>query len=149
MFPLKQSNFRSKLLQDPNLKTDVYVWGNGHAKDGVMDYSNYMPKKIKNFASESDPSIISVRFGHYHEAYLDYDGKVHVCEKYRLPQTKIAGRDDCLRQDMQVLEVPGHRITQTEFTKNRLFVLTESGSVYVFILDVVKDEAVISRYFSG
>jgi len=47
-----------------------------------MDYSNYYPKKILNFAGEDDPTIIAVRFGVYHEAYLDDVGKVHYCDKY-------------------------------------------------------------------
>lgn len=77
--------FKSKFINDPNLKTDVYVWGNGISKDNVMEYSNFNPKKIKNFSQDQDPTIISVKFGLYNEAYLDNEGRVHYCDKYKLP----------------------------------------------------------------
>jgi len=99
-----------------------------------MDYGNYYPKKIKNFSKKGDPVIISVKFGLYHEAYLDTEGRIHLCPKYELPSKKLITQDDCKREDMQVLEVEGEQIIQVEFTKNRIFALTSSGKVYLFIV---------------
>lgn len=41
---------------------------------------------------------------------------------------------------MKTLEIPNEKVTQIEFTKNRLFALTESGHVYVWILMIQKED---------
>lgn len=119
---------------DPTFKTDVYVWGNGVIRNNEMDYSNYVPKKIKNFSEENSPVVISVKFGLYHEAYLDTQGKIHICKKYQLPSKKVEGQDDGLRSGFQLLEVEGEQIIEIQFTKNRLFGLSSSGKVYIWII---------------
>lgn len=74
--------------------TDVYIWGNGEQVDMSLDYNNFYPKKIKNFSGEDDPQIIIVKFGEFHEAYLDKKGKIHICQKHRLPSMKLENFDD-------------------------------------------------------
>ena len=125
-----------KIQYDPNFKTDVYVWGNGLIRDGIMDYSNFFPKKISNFSKEGDPVIVSVKFGLYHEAYLDTEGKIHIWKKYKLPSKKIKDEDDCLRTITNILQIDGEQITQVEFTKNRIFGLTSNGDVYVWVITI-------------
>ena len=114
------------------------MWGNGVVLNNEMDYSNYYPKKIKNFSKEGSPVIISVRFGLYHEAYLDTEGKFHVCRKYKLPSKKIPDLDDGERVGFETFQVEGERIIDLQFTKNRIFGLTTSGKVYLWI--IAKDE---------
>ena len=128
-----EENFtRREYSQD--LKTDIYVWGNGIVLNNEMDYSNYFPKKIRYFSQEGAPTIISIKFGLYHEAYLDTEGKVHICEKYKLPSKKIQGVNDGDRGDFEVLEVENEQIIEIQFTKNRIFGLTASGKVYLWII---------------
>lgn len=98
---------RETLMSKP---TDVYVWGNGKTVDVALDYSNFYPKKISNFSTPDSPQIIIVKFGEFHEAYLDKTGKVHLCKKHRLPSMKLKGADDCARPDMQILEIPQTKI---------------------------------------
>lgn len=74
--------------------TDVYVWGNGEQVDMSLDYGNFYPKKLKMFSSKEGPQIIIVRFGEFHEAYLDKTGKIHICLKHRLPSMKLKHVDD-------------------------------------------------------
>lgn len=136
----------SKPTYDPKFKTDVYVWGNGVVLNDIMDYSNYFPKKIKNFSHEESPVIISVKFGLYHEAYLDTEGRVHVCEKYKIPSRKVEGQDDGFRQGFINLGIEGEHITEIQFTKNRLFALTSNGNVYLWL--VTKKEQTLSLEMS-
>ena len=51
--------------------TTVYVWGEGYQVDASQEYSNFTPKKIKEFYGEDKPDIIDMAFGWYHEAYID------------------------------------------------------------------------------
>ena len=75
-------------------QTDVYIWGNGFQVDFSLDYRNFFPKKISNFDGEGKPQIIIVKFGEFHEAYLDKTGKIHICKKHRLPSMKLLNNDD-------------------------------------------------------
>ena len=134
---------QNKVQYDPNFKTDVYVWGNGVLLNNIMNYSNFSPKKIRNFSKEGDPVIISVKFGLFHEAYLDTEGKAHICQKYKLPSQKRDDMEDCTRTILRVLEIEGEQLTQIEFTKNRIFGLTSSGEVYVWIINI--SEPVVSK----
>jgi len=113
-------------------QTDVYLWGNGYQVDMSLDYANFYPKKIKNFSGQDDPQIIIVKFGEFHEAYLDKNGKIHICQKHSLPSMKIQGTDDCQRSNMKMLEIKGRKITDMTFTHNRLFAITNKNEVYVW-----------------
>ncbi|CAI2365346.1 unnamed protein product [Moneuplotes crassus] len=123
-----------KKLYAPDLKTDVYVWGNGVVLNNEMDYTNYYPKKIRAFSKDDSPVIVSVKFGSYHEAYLDAEGKVHICRKHELPSKKIQGVNDGDRGEFQTFEVEGEQLVDIQFTSNRMFGLTASGKVYLWII---------------
>ena len=97
-------------------QTDVYVWGNGYQVDFSLDYNNFFPKKISNFDGEGKPQIIMVKFGLFHEAYLDKTGKIHLCSKHKLPSMKIPNQDDRFRSDMATLEVKGRKVIDMWFT---------------------------------
>lgn len=115
-----------------NTPTDVYIWGNGVQVDVSLDYHNYYPKKIKNFSGKDDPQIIIVKFGEFHEAYLDKQGKIHICLKHRLPSMKLKEVEDHLRPDMKILEIKDRKIMDMAFTHNRLFALTDKKEVFVW-----------------
>lgn len=85
----------------------VYVWGEGYQVDASQDYSNFTPKKIKEFYGEDKPDIIDVAFGWYHEAYIDKQGKLFVCHKAKMSSLKIVEVDDGVRQTLvQVTSIP-------------------------------------------
>jgi alpha-tubulin suppressor-like RCC1 family protein len=123
---------RKVLMSKP---TDVYVWGNGIQINASLNYNNYYPKKIKNFSGKNDPQIIMVKFGDFHEAYLDKKGKIHICSKHKLPSMKLDGQDDWIREGMITLEIKGRKVEDIAFTQNRLFVLTNKGEVYVWVIN--------------
>ena len=117
------------------MQTNVYVWGEGQQVDIQQDYSNYSPKNIKSFRGKGKPNIVDVAFGWYHEAYVDTMGKLYVCKKPKLASIKVDEIDEKDREGLvEVSEkLPGKpRIKQASFTRQRMFVLTEKGQVYVF-----------------
>lgn len=127
------SEQRRKRLQQMN--TNVYVWGEGQQVDIAQDYSNYSPKNLKSFKGKANPNVIDVAFGWYHEAYIDHLGRLWVCKKPKLTSVKVEEIDEKDREGLIELseKIPGKpKVKQAAFTRQRLFVLTEKGQVYVF-----------------
>lgn len=81
--------------------TMVYVWGEGYQVDSSQDYSNFTPKKLKDFFGEDKPDIIDMAFGWYHEAYIDKQGRLYVCAKAKMSSLKIKEVDDGVRIPMK------------------------------------------------
>ena len=108
----------------------VYVWGEGYQVDASQDYSNFTPKKLREFYGEDKPDIIDAAFGWYHEAYIDKQGRLFVCHKAKMSSLKIKEVDDGVRQTlMHVTSLPKQagRVRQVCFTEHRMFALTEKG----------------------
>jgi alpha-tubulin suppressor-like RCC1 family protein len=117
------------------MATNVYVWGEGQQVDIQQDYSNYSPKNLTPFRGKARPNVIDIAFGWYHEAYLDSAGRLYVCPKPKLPSIKVEEIDDKSREGLVEVSqrIPGKpKIRQASFTRQRMFVLTEKGQVYVF-----------------
>ena len=122
------------------MPTNVYVWGNGQQVDIMQDYSNYSPKNLKPFKGKDKPNVVDVAFGWYHEAYLDHLGHLWVCKKPKLTSVKVEEIDEKDREGLiEVSEkIPGKpKIRQAAFTRQRMFVLTEKGQVYVFKINEI------------
>jgi alpha-tubulin suppressor-like RCC1 family protein len=82
--------------------------------------------------------VVDVAFGWYHEAYVDAKGKLWVCKKPKLASIKVEEIDEKDRQGLIELneKIPGKpKIRQATFTRQRLFVLTEKGEVFVLKID--------------
>lgn len=75
-------------------------------------------------------------FGWYHEAYIDSKGKLFVCAKAKLPSIEVEGLRDGDRQDVvEVTNLPrGTKVKQVAFTQSRMFVLTERGEVFLYVV---------------
>lgn len=86
-FSLFKSESRSSSSLS-NQPTELYVWGNGFLFPDVKTFFNFKPKKLRFFAGKSKPQAVNAGFGWYHEAYIDSDGHLYVCEKYKLPASK-------------------------------------------------------------
>ena len=73
-------------------------------------------------------------FGWYHEAYIDTNGKLFVCAKAKLSSIEVQGVRDGDRPNMEeITNLPkGTKIRQVSFTQSRMFVLSESGDVYMY-----------------
>ena len=84
----------------------VYVWGEGYQVDASQDYSNFTPKKIREFYGEDRPDIIDVAFGWYHEAYIDKNGRLFVCHKAKMSSLKIVEVDDGVRSTLTEVTMP-------------------------------------------
>lgn len=90
---------------------------------------------MKPFKGKTNPNIIDVAFGWYHEAYIDHIGRLWVCKKPKMTSVKVEEIDEKNREDLIDLseKIPGKpKVKQAAFTRQRLFVLTEKGQVYVF-----------------
>ena len=59
--------------------TNCYVWGEGYQVDASQEFSNFTPKKIRNFEGPQKADIVDIALGWYHEAYIDKEGKLYVC----------------------------------------------------------------------
>jgi hypothetical protein len=103
--------------------TTVYVWGEGYQVDASQEYSNFTPKKIKEFYGEDKPDIIDCAFGWYHEAYIDKLGRLFVCHKAKMSSIKIAEVEDGVRQTLVqvVLPIGAGKVRQVAFTEERMF----------------------------
>lgn len=73
-------------------------------------------------------------FGWYHEAYIDSKGKLYVCQKAKLSSIEVEGVRDGDRKDLkEVSNLPkGTKVRQVAFTQSRMFVLSESGDVFLY-----------------
>ena len=144
--PVAQCLTTEQRLQIKEKPTDVYVWGNGFQVDHSLDFTNFFPRRLNPFTGETQVAI--ARFGHYHEAYLDKTGSVHVCTKNRQGSRETKGKDDREREITHVLRL-AKPVRDISFTKNRLFALTESGEVYMWrIKEVVPQAKSMTSLFS-
>ena len=116
------------------INTNAYVWGEGFQVDPTQDYSNFTPKKVKQFKGADKPNVVDIAFGWYHEAYIDQKGKLYVCAKAKLPSIQVEGLVDGDRADLvEVQNLPrGTKVRQVAFTQSRMFVLSEKGDVYLY-----------------
>lgn len=136
--PLLASRPTEALLRDEDraflgkINTNTYVWGEGFQVDPTQDYSNFTPKKVREFQGAEKPNIVDLAFGWYHEAYIDQKGKLYVCAKAKMPSVAVEGLGD--RPDMvEVQNLPrGTKVRQVAFTQSRMFVLSEKGDVYLY-----------------
>ena len=118
------------------MHTNVYVWGEGFQVDSSQEYSNFTPKKIKHFMGSDTPDIVDMAFGWYHEAYIDKEGKLYVCAKAKMSSIKIKEVPDGVRELFQVNTLPkGAKVRQVTFTRTRMFVMTEDGRLFVFVVE--------------
>ena len=135
------------------MNTNVYVWGEGQQVDIIQDYSNYSPKNLKPFKGKDKPNVVDVSFGWYHEAYIDHMGRLWVCKKPKLTSIKVEEIDEKDRTDLIELseKIPGKpKVKQASFTRQRLFVLTEKGQVFVFkIQEIVPSLDMFDHFKKG
>lgn len=116
------------------IHTNTYVWGEGYQVDSSQEFSNFTPKNIKNFKGEKTPDIVDVSFGWYHEAYIDKQGNLYVCAKAKMSSVKIKEVPDGIRDPLVKVEsLPrGTKVQQVAFTRQRMFVVTQDGKLFVF-----------------
>lgn len=97
--------------------------------------------------------MIDIAFGWYHEAYLDSQGKLYVCRKPKLSSIKVEEIDEKDRQDLVEISqyLPkGTKVRQVSFTRQRMFLLTEKGEVYVFkITEIFPEIDLFDHYKKG
>lgn len=117
-----------------DIHTNVYVWGEGYQVDASQEYSNFTPKKIRNFEGPDKPDIVDVAFGWYHEAYIDKQGRLYVCPKARMSSIKVKEIPDGVRNPItEIKTLPTKsKVRQVSFIRQRMFVLTEDGKLYSF-----------------
>jgi alpha-tubulin suppressor-like RCC1 family protein len=117
--------------------TMVYVWGEGYQVDSSQEFSNFTPKKIKTFYGVDKPDIIDMAFGHYHEAYIDKQGRLYVCAKVMMSSLKIKEVPDGYRDVTEITSIPkaAGKVRQVAFTRRRMFVLTDKGKLFGFAIN--------------
>jgi hypothetical protein len=64
---------------------------------------------------------------------VDTEGRLWICKKPKMTSIKVEGVEDKYRADLtEIITIPGKpKIKQAAFTRQRLFILTEKGDVYV------------------
>ena len=80
---------QAQALHPDTENTNIYVWGEGYQVDASQEFSNFSPKKIKQFAGKDTPNIKDIAFGWFHEAYIDTDGNLFVCAKAKITSVKV------------------------------------------------------------
>ena len=113
------------------------MWGEGYQVDSSQEFSNFTPKNIKNFKGKDKPDVIDVTFGWYHEAYIDTQGNLYVCAKAKMSSIKIKEIPDGVREPLvKVTTLPKNtKVKQVSFTRQRMFVVTQDGKLYVFRIE--------------
>jgi len=89
-----------------NIHSNSYVWGEGYQVDASQEFSNFRPKKIKNFKGPDTPDVVDMAFGWYHEAYIDKQGKLYVCAKGKMSSIRIKEIHDGDRSITEVTTLP-------------------------------------------
>lgn len=118
-----------------SVKTNTYVWGEGYQVDATMEFSNYTPKKIRQFEGADTPNVVDMAFGWYHEAYIDSEGKLYVGDKVKMSSIKIAEIPDGVRNLTEVTTLPKKtKVRQVVFTRRRMFVVSECGKLFSFVI---------------
>ena len=84
-----------------NINTNCYVWGEGYQVDASQEFSNFTPKKIRHFQGNETPDIVDISFGWYHEAFIDKQGRLYICQKAKMSSIKINEIPDGVRGDLQ------------------------------------------------
>lgn len=113
------------------------MWGDGYQVDSSQEFSNFTPKNIKNFKGDKTPDVVDVAFGWYHEAYVDKQGGLYVCAKAKMSSIKIKEiRDDVRQPLVKVSSLPKNsKVQQVSFTRQRMFVVTQDGKLYVYRIE--------------
>ncbi len=68
--------------------------------DSTQEFSNFTPKKIRDFQGANKPDIVDMAFGWYHEAYIDKYGRLFVCAKAKMSSIKIKEIKDGAREPL-------------------------------------------------
>ena len=70
------------------------------------------------FEGDKTPDIVDVAFGWYHEAYIDKEGRLFVCDKAKVSSIKIEEMPDGVRNPMmQITSLPRRsKVKQVAFT---------------------------------
>lgn len=74
--------------------------------DASQEFSNFTPKKIRNFQGKDKPDIEDVAFGWFHEAYITTDGRLFVCAKSKVTSVKIKEIKDGERELTEIKSLP-------------------------------------------
>ena len=92
---------------------------------------------MKNFKGDKTPDVVDVAFGWYHEAYVDKQGSLYVCAKAKMSSIKIKEVPDGVRDPLiKVTTLPRNaKVQQVSFTRQRMFVVTQDGKLYVFRIE--------------
>ena len=116
------------------MHTNTYVWGEGYQVDSSQEFSNFTPKNVKPFKGADTPDVVDVAFGWYHEAYITKQGELFVCAKAKMSSIKIKEVPDGVRDPIvKVGTLPkGTKVLQVCFTRQRMFVVTQDGKLFVF-----------------
>jgi hypothetical protein len=75
-----------------------------------QDYSNFTPKNLSPFRGKDKPNVIDLVFGWYHEAYIDSEGRLWVCKKFKQPSVKVKELNDKDRPDLFEVKVPNGKV---------------------------------------
>lgn len=127
----------------PDAKTKTFIWGNGsyQAKpDGLMRFSNFEPKLIKDFKGPSNPNLKDVQFGEHMEAGITVNGnEVYVWNKQKLSASRDEEIDDYSRKGITKVDF-NQKAKQVLFTSHFLWVLSEKGELFQYPIDAKWDE---------
>ena len=130
-----ENNIKKKML---NTKTDLFIWGNGYADDTSI-YTNFHPHRIKKFTNNKNNKlpndIIDITFNEFYSAAIDKDFNVYVWKEPKLNAEKNFNIDNHTRDDIIKLDIK-LKVVSAKFTKDRLFLLTSDGNVYMYLIDI-------------
>lgn len=129
-------------------KTDLLIWGNGYINNTYV-YLNFHPHRIKNYipkqGSKTPSSPIDISFNEYISAVTDSDFSLYVFKEPKLNAEKDKSINNHSRNEVLRL-AEGLKVIQTRFTKDKLFILTKDGKVYLYNLDIV--HAKVDEFFA-
>lgn len=139
------------LNNNKKIYTDLYIWGNGDV-DNSTDYSTFHPHKIEKYFDINGKDISikfncikHVEFGDYFTSVINDEGEVYT---WISPYTE--GKKNLYKKEEEevncnnnirenIIKVSGNlKVKDVKFTHNKLFMLTESGDVYLYTLLIGK-----------
>jgi alpha-tubulin suppressor-like RCC1 family protein len=128
------STMKKKILAS---KTDMFLWGNGYINE-TANYTNFHPHRIKELVTKDKlvpGDVIDISFNDYMAAAIDKSYNLYVWKEPKLNAEKDDTIDNHVRKDLVKLN---GKVIEAKFTKDKLFVLSQDGKVYLYNIKITQ-----------
>lgn len=138
------SKYKSKRIYCNETKHILYLWGNEKLNSNIDDYDKFYPHRIDKYIdingndiSSKFESIKTCEFGEYFTCVVNSNGESFIWIT-PLSISKVKDDND-INTISGIVKISNNlRIKDVKFTKDKLFLLSEEGNLYLYSLIIGK-----------